>query len=324
MEPIYLIIGINNTHNVEHPHLWWRHLDDIPFFFGDGRINYFEFRDAPPSDYYTRRNPGRFILGNRQHDQNGNPVDLHELKRIHEDPLADLGNLNDWGIVVFNNGQDIRHLLSPDHTPHILSRHNLNIKHIDSIMQSLCAYSSLDADFNDAFVASVVMSRNARTKLKKKIENMNIPVERLCRIVERDIFANAIIRSLTPGGITGGILRNHHEQDRFFLPGERGNVESRTFSDRLDEIIVPVIDMFVGRGDVEIGYLKELQQLLLTRNADSLPDPGHFYNVAMHIKNPWNARLIIWPETPEDLPRHSTLEESLNRPDPEDGEDPEE
>ena len=232
--------------------------------------------------------------------------------------ISDFGNLHGWSLALGSIGMEHRleSFVRPDNTPQILSRHNLNVKHLDTIMQAFCAFSDANVDFNSHILSTIVMPRITRDKLKRKIETLKAPVDMLCRLVQKDICANAIIRSLLPGGEVGQILRNHHEEDLFFLPGEHGITEARTLSDRMDLIIEPVIDLFIGRGDVETARLIELQALILTRSEDSLPDAEHFLNVAKYVKHPWNPRLTVWPVTPADLPAHSTHADAVNRPDP--------
>ena len=273
----------------------------------------------------TQRQASRLYLQGKQSiastdprciDQHGNPVDLHELRRMHEDYLSDFGNLHGWSLALGSIGRNITGFVRPDNTPQILSRHNLNVKHLDTIMQAFCAFSDANVDFNSHILSTIVMPRITRDKLKRKIETLKAPVDMLCRLIQKDICANAIIRSLLPGGEIGQILRNHHEEDLFFLPGEESNFPPRTLSDRMNLIIEPVLGLFIGRGDVETARLIELQALILTRSEDSLPDAEHFLNVAKYVKHPWNPRLTVWPVTPADLPAHSTHADAVNRPDP--------
>ena len=319
METIYLTIGVKQIDpNNDNIHLHWAPLAYSTLQFGDPVINYFSFSDRQPSDRVLLDN-GRQTISSVSRvcvDQFGNPIDLHELKRIHDDPISDLGSLHEWSVVLGRHGKWITSFVRPDNTEQILSRHNLNVKHMDTIMQAFCAFSDANVDFNSHILATIVMPRITRDKLKRKIETLKAPVDMLCRLIQKDICANAIIRSLLPAGEVGQILRNHHAEDLFFLPGEQSNFPARTLSDRMDLIIDPVLDLFIGRGDVETARLIELQALILTRSEDSLPDAEHFLNVAKYVKHPWNPRLTAWPVTPADLPAHSTHADAVNRPDP--------
>ena len=319
MENVYLIVGVikidpENTNIYNH----WIPIQHTSLSFTDTRINHLSFTNTQPDRYQTILAGRQSIVSNsiKCVDQFGDQVDLSELKRIHEDNVSGLGNIYGWSVVLGHEGRTIESFIRPDHTHQILSRHNLNVKHLDTIMQAFCAFSDANVNFNSHILSTIVMPRVTRDKLKRKIETLKAPVDRLCRLVQKDICANTIIRSLLPAGEVGQILRNHHEEDLFLLPGEQGNIAPRTLSDRMDLIIDPVLDLFIGRGDVETARLIELQALILTRSEDSLPDVEHFLNVAKYVKHPWNPRLTVWPVTPADLPAHSTHADAVNRPDP--------
>ena len=319
MENVYLSIGVRQL-DPENTTIWtwWLPLEYTTLSFANANVLHLSFVDDLPDSYQEYLQGKQSIRSDNRNcvDQFGNSVDLHELRRIHEDPLNDLGTLHGWSVVLGRKGRVIESFIRPDHTQQILSRHNLNVKHMDTIMQAFCAFSDANVNFNSHILSTIVMPRVTRDKLKRKIETLKAPVDMLCRLVQKDICSNAIIRSLLPAGEIGQILRNHHEEDLFLLPGEQGNFPPRTLSDRMDLIIDPALNLFIGRGDVETARLIELQALILTRSEDSLPDAEHFLNVAKYVKHPWNPRLTAWPVTPADLPAHSTHADAVNRPDP--------